>query len=157
MHRQGPGWQETHLPRGHSENTPQKVVARITCRCWKAHLIPLLLSWRGSRQPRIPLRLGLVWCGAVLCGESSSKGKGSSGGATLPSPGERGCVGASLAWPGGECWLLWEQEFGFFCIQPWLFAFDVVLTSQLGLNFVSSFRCHFPEEEAPLQPPRGRS
>lgn len=122
MHRQGPEWWESCLPQGHSENTLQKVVAPIDCTCWKAHLIPLPLPWHGNRQLKIPLRLGLVRCGAVpfRVVNPAQKEKAELKVPPSRSPGECGRAGASLgsSWSeGGECWLLWEQEFGLFCIQ----------------------------------------
>lgn len=64
--------------------------------------------------------LGWVWCGAVPCRVVNPAQKEKAELEVPPSrpPGERGRVGASLApGRGGECRLLWEQEFGLFCIQ----------------------------------------
>lgn len=70
-------------------------------------------------------------------------------------PGERGRVGVSLAstWRQGKgvsAGCCGNRNSGCFASRLWLFAFDVVFTSQFGLNFVPSFRCRFPEEEIPL-------
>lgn len=70
-------------------------------------------------------------------------------------PGERRCVGASLesAWRRGEgvsAGCCGNRNLGCCASRLWLFAFDVVFTSQCALNFILSFCCPFPEEEVPL-------
>lgn len=96
------------------------------------------LSWEQATQ--IPLRLGLVWCGATPCHVVNPAQKQK---AALQVPPSRPLVNVGVlvpAWrvPGkgmsaGCCGN--RNSFGFFCIF-WPFAFDVVFTSQFALNFV---------------------
>lgn len=70
-------------------------------------------------------------------------------------PGERGRVGVSLAsarrrGEGVSAGCCGNRNLGCSASRLWLFAFDVVFTSQFGLNFVPSFCRSFHAGEIPL-------